>query len=125
MTPENTEDPYLWLEEIASPDVREWLAARNDETLKALGDARFEADRKTALALLDADDRIPHISRRGHFVYNFWQDASHPKGLWRRTTLAEYRKSQPAWDVLVDVDALAHEENEDWVGAGANILPPA
>jgi prolyl oligopeptidase len=125
MTPENTEDTYLWLEEIASPDVREWLAARNDETLKALGDARFEADRKTALALLDADDRIPHISRRGPYVYNFWQDAGHPKGLWRRTTLAEYRKSQPAWDVLLDLDALAAREGEDWVWHGCTALPPA
>jgi prolyl oligopeptidase len=120
----DTEDPYLWLEEIASPDVREWLAARNAETLKALGDARFEADRKTALALLDADDRIPHISRRGRYVYNYWQDASHPKGLWRRTSLAEYRKSQPAWDVLLDLDALAAQETEDWVWHGCTALPP-
>src|SRR5215469_14515755 len=124
MTSENTEDTYLWLEEIASPDVREWLAARNDETVKAFADARFEADRKTALALLDADDRIPHISRRGRHVYNFWQDASHPKGLWRRTTLAEYRKAQPAWDVLLDVDALAAQESEDWVWHGCTALPP-
>src|ERR1051325_7849068 len=114
----DVEDPYLWLEEVASPQVSAWIAARNAETLGALGDARFEADRKAALALLDADDRIPHIGRRGSYLYNFWRDAAHPKGLWRRTTVSEYRKPQPAWDVLLDVDALAHAESEDWVWQG-------
>src|SRR5437870_5438741 len=99
MNPANPDDPYLWLEEIASPAVRAWIAARNAETVGALCDGRFEADRKTLRALLDADDRIPGIGRRGAHVYNFWQDAAHPKGLWRRTTLADYRTPAPAWDV--------------------------
>jgi prolyl oligopeptidase len=124
-SPTDNVDPYLWLEEIDSPQVREWISARNAETTGALIDARFEADRKAVLDMLNADDRIPGAARRGSFLYNFWRDAAHPKGLWRRTTLEEYRKPEPAWDVLVDVDALAREENEDWVWAGANILPPA
>jgi prolyl oligopeptidase len=124
MTSIDTEDPYLWLEEMESPRVREWLDARNGETVAALADARFEADRKTALDLLNADDRIPFIGRRGQYVYNFWRDAAHPKGLWRRTTLADYRKAQPAWDVIIDVDALASAETEDWVWHGCTALPP-
>jgi len=125
MTDAATDDPYLWLEEMDGPRVREWLAARNAETVRALEDARFAADRKTALDLLDADDRIPFIGRRGRFVYNFWRDAAHPKGLWRRTTLADYRNPQPNWDVLIDVDALAAAEKEDWVWHGCTALPPA
>jgi len=123
-SPDNT-DPHLWLEEVDSPQVREWIAARNAETVGALVDARFEADRKAVLDILNADDRIPGIGRRGPYVYNFWQDAAHPKGLWRRTTLDDYRKPEPAWDVLLDVDALARDEAEDWVWAGATMLPPA
>ncbi len=118
------EDPYLWLEDMDGPRVRAWLDARNAETVKALEDARFAADRKTALDLLDADDRIPFIGRRGRYVYNFWRDAAHPKGLWRRTTLADYRNPQPTWDVLIDVDALAAAEKEDWVWHGCTALPP-
>ncbi len=118
-------DPYLWLEEIDSPQVREWISARNAETVAALADARFEADRATVLGMLNADDRIPGIGRRGEYVYNFWRDAAHPKGLWRRTTLDDYRKPEPAWDLLIDVDALARDESEDWVWAGATLLPPA
>jgi prolyl oligopeptidase len=123
-SPDST-DPYLWLEDLDSPQVREWITARNAETVGALVDARFEQDRKTALDMLNADDRIPGIGRRGQYVYNFWRDAAHPKGLWRRTTLDDYRKPEPTWDVLLDVDALAREENEDWVWAGADMMPPA
>ncbi|HLH92830.1 MAG TPA: prolyl oligopeptidase family serine peptidase [Xanthobacteraceae bacterium] len=125
MTSVDSEDPYVWLEEMDGPRVREWLDARNAETVKALVDARFEADRKTALDLLNADDRIPFVSRRGRYVYNFWRDAAHPKGLWRRTTLADYRNTKPNWDVLIDVDALAAAEKEDWVWHGCTALPPA
>jgi prolyl oligopeptidase len=124
MNPPDPDDPFLWLEEIASPAVTQWIGARNAETVDALCDARFEADRRIVLALLNADDRIPGIGRRGPYVYNFWQDADHPKGFWRRTTLAEYRKPAPAWDVLLDVDALAHHEGEDWVWGGCAALPP-
>src|SRR5258705_460140 len=120
----DADDPFLWLEEIASPAVTRWIGARNAETVAALCDARFEADRRIVLDLLNADDRIPGIGRRGPHVYNFWQAATHPKGLWRRTTLAEYRKPAPAWDVVLDVDALAHHEGEDWVWGGCTALPP-
>jgi prolyl oligopeptidase len=119
-----TDDPFLWLEEIDSPQVREWITARNAETTGALTDARFEQDRATLLALLNADDRIPAAGRRGGYVYNFWRDAAHPKGLWRRTTLDDYRKPEPSWDVVLDVDALARDESEDWVWAGCATLPP-
>src|SRR3979490_1358296 len=120
----DTEDPYLWLEEIASPAGPQGTGARNAETVDALCDARFEADRRIVLALLNADGRIPGIGRRGPYVYNFWQDADHPKGFWRRTTLAEYRQPAPAWDVLLHVDALAHHESERWAGGGCAALPP-
>lgn len=122
--PVAVDDPYLWLEEIDSARVRAWVEARNRETLEALGDAQFEADRKAVLDMLDAADRIPWIQERGTFVYNFWQDAEHRKGLWRRTTLANYRSDDPAWETLLDLDLLAKAEGEDWVWRGCTTLPP-
>ena len=124
MSSPTPDDPYLWLEDIDSPQVREWITARNAETTGALIDPRFEADRTAVLDMLNADDRIPGVGRRGQYVYNFWRDAAHPKGLWRRTTLDDYRKPEPHWDVLLDVDALAKAESEDWVWAGCTMLPP-
>lgn len=118
------DDPYLWLEEIDGAEARAWVAARNAETTTALCDARFDKDRAVLLDILNAPDRIPWIRARGGHVYNFWQDEAHPKGLWRRTTLAKYRSADPEWEILLDVDALAKAEGEDWVWRGCGSLPP-
>src|SRR5215210_2948307 len=118
-------DPFLWLEEMDSPRVRAWRDVRNAETIKALCDPQFDRDRDTALAILNAPDRIPWISRRGRFVYNFWRDENNPKGLWRRSTLESFATPDPAWELVLDVDALSRAENEDWVWSGATALPPA
>jgi prolyl oligopeptidase len=107
-----------------TPRVCAWRDERNAETLKTLRDEQFERDRATVLAILNAPDRIPWISRRGRFVYNFWRDDEHPKGLWRRTTLENYRTPNPQWEVILDIDELARTENEDWVWSGATTLPP-
>jgi len=118
------DDPYLWLEEIDSAQVRSWVEARNRETVTALCDAQFERDRVAILDILNAADRIPWVQQRGPLVYNFWQDAEHPKGLWRRTTLASYRTEHPDWETLLDVDLLAKSEAEDWVWGGCSTLAP-
>ncbi len=118
-------DPYQWLEEVTGPAALDWVRERNAETLGELsGRARFAELRDEVRQVLDADDRIPYVRRRGSYLYNFWQDAAHPRGLWRRTTLEEYRRAQPDWDVLIDVDALAEQEEENWVWQGAAMLRP-
>ena len=119
------EDPYRWLEDVTGPAALEWVRDRNAETIARLsGGIRFQDLRAGIRQVLDADDRIPFVRRRGAYLYNFWQDAAHPRGLWRRTTLEEYRRAQPDWDVLLDVDALAREEGENWVWQGATALRP-
>jgi prolyl oligopeptidase len=118
------DDPYLWLEEIDNAQVRAWVEARNHETVSALCDVQFERDRTAVLDILNAADRIPWIQQRGQLVYNFWQDAEHRKGLWRRTTLASYRGENPNWETLLDVDLLAKSEAEDWVWRGCSTLAP-
>jgi prolyl oligopeptidase len=119
------DDPYLWLEEIEGDRALAWVAAQTARTLARFGDARYEADRGTLKAIFDTPERIPYVSRRGGHLYNLWQDAANPRGLWRRTTLASFRGPQPEWDVLLDLDALAAKEGEDWIWGGAATLPPA
>ena len=117
------DDPYLWLEDVSGGRALTWVRERNAETLAALtGAAGFDQLRAGLREVLDADDRIPFVRRRGEYLYNFWQDAAHPRGLWRRTTLEEYRKDRPDWDVLLDVDELAEQEGENWVWKGAAVL---
>ncbi|MFA7511706.1 MAG: S9 family peptidase, partial [Mycolicibacterium vanbaalenii] len=117
-------DPYLWLEEVTGDDALAWVRKHNDPTVADLGGERFEQMRADALEVLDTDARIPYVRRRGDHLYNFWRDATNPKGLWRRTTLESYLTEKPAWDVIIDVDELARADGQNWVWAGADVIEP-
>jgi prolyl oligopeptidase len=118
------DDPYLWLEAVDGGEVLDWAQRHNGPTLARLSGERFEQMRADVLDILDSDTRIPGVSRCGEYLYNFWRDAGHPRGVWRRTILEEYRKDSPEWDVVIDVDALAAAEDENWVWGGAAIIEP-
>lgn len=119
------DDPYLWLEAVTDERALDWARERNDVVREQFASSeRFAGLRARILAMLDTDERVPYPGRRGEWLYNFWRDGDHPKGLWRRTTFAEYRKDDPEWDVLIDVDALAAAEDENWVWAGASVRRP-
>ncbi|WP_280828521.1 prolyl oligopeptidase family serine peptidase [Mycobacterium sp. OTB74] len=117
-------DPYLWLEDITGDDALNWVRQHNEPTVSDFGGERFEQMRADALEIMDTDTRIPYVRRRGEYLYNFWRDAENPRGLWRRTTLESYRSDVPEWDVLIDVDKLAAEDDENWVWAGAEVIEP-
>lgn len=119
------EDPHLWLEEVHGEKALQWVRERNAASQKELtARPEFAPIRAQLLEVLNSKDRIPYVSRRGPWLYNFWQDEAHKRGLWRRTSLAEYRKPEPAWEVLLDLDALGKAENENWVWGGATCYGP-
>ena len=124
-TPAPEPDPYLWLEDVQGERALTWVRERNAETEKLL-QARpgFEHRKRQIREVLDSKEQIPYVSRRGDWFYNFWRDAENPRGLWRRTTLAEYRKHKPVWETVIDVDALGKLETENWVWSGATCLGP-
>src|SRR5271156_734035 len=104
---DDSHDPYLWLEDVTGEEALDWVRARTE-----------------ALEVLDTDARIPYVARRGEYLYNFWRDATNPRGLWRRTTLDSYRTDSPEWEVLIDVDELGRADNQKWVWGGANVIEP-
>ncbi len=120
-----SQDPWIWLEDVGGEKSLDWVRQRNK-----LSQAKLEAHpdfkklNADILAILDSDARIPMVSKQGDYYYNFWRDKKNPRGLWRRTTLAEYEKAEPKWDVLLDLDALGKKENENWVWGGAQLLRP-
>lgn len=119
-------DPWLWLEEVEGQRPLDWVREQNAATTALLeAEPGFQALRTDLLAILDSNARIPFVSKQGEYFYNFWRDAKNPAGLWRRTTLEEYRKPEPAWEVLIDLDAINQAENMNWVWRGANCLRPA
>ena len=119
------DDPYLWLEDVGGDTALTWVRARNAVAEKEFAaDPRYEPLRADLLAILNSQERIPYVTRMNEHVYNFWRDAANPRGLWRRTTLAEYRKPQPAWEVVIDLDAVAAADKENWVWKGVACLRP-
>ena len=119
-------DPYIWLEDVSSPRAMAWVEAHNAPTV-----ARIEADPRygqyyaEALTLAQAKDRIPSGNFIGGKIYNFWQDADHVRGIWRRATIASFGSATPQWETVLDLDALAASEKGNWVWKGADCARPA
>jgi prolyl oligopeptidase len=119
------EDPYLWLEDVTGEKALDWVKQRN-----AITQAKFESSpeftklRDDLLEILNSKERIPFVTKYGDHYYNFWRDEKNERGLWRRTTLEEYRKPQPKWETVLDLDAVAANEKENWVWSGAQLLRP-
>ena len=109
-------DPYLWLEQVESPRALAWVRAENERTLKPLlTNPHYQPFLDQALALAQANDRIPVPEFLGGQVYNLWQDAAHVQGIWRRTSVDDYRAAAPHWQTVIDVDALGRAEHHTWV----------
>ncbi|HUF73711.1 MAG TPA: prolyl oligopeptidase family serine peptidase [Gammaproteobacteria bacterium] len=119
------EDPYLWLEEVESEPALDFAREHNARTLARLeAHPLFTTIYERNLEILNSDERIPSPSQIGGFVYNFWRDAEHVRGIWRRVSVEEYRETNPRWETVIDLDALAAEEGENWVWSGASCRYP-
>ena len=113
-------DPYLWLEEIQGKKSQKWVQNENKLTFDRLGrTAHFKEVKDQILSYLGSPDKIPHGILRGQFIYGFWQDEVHPKGIWRRASLKEYLKKDIRWEVLLDLDQLSEKEHENWMWKGS------
>jgi prolyl oligopeptidase len=119
-------DPFAWLEEVEGSKPLDWVRAQNARSEAALAATpQFKQLEGDIRAILDSNAKIPGVEKIGAYYYNFWKDAQHQRGLWRRTTLEEYRKPEPKWETVIDLDALNAAENEKWVWHGASCLKPA
>ena len=109
-------DPYLWLEDIHGAKPLAWVKEQNAKSRAVLqADPDYQKDYEAILKVLDATDRIPYGSLEREYVFNFWQDAEHPKGIWRRTNIGDYANPTPHWETLLDLDKLSADEHENWV----------
>ncbi|WP_374583247.1 prolyl oligopeptidase family protein [Pseudoduganella sp.] len=118
-------DPYLWLEDVAGEKPLAWVKEQNaiaEKELQAQPDYKGIHDRLKTI--LNSKERIPYVSKQGDYYYNFWRDAVHTRGIWRRTTLEQYQKAEPQWETVLDIDKLAADEKENWVWHGASCLYP-
>ena len=122
----DTTDHFRWLEDFTGDRAMTWVKAENDKTSKVLEkDPRFGEFYKSALAMAEASDRIPNVQFMAGALFNFWQDAAHIRGIWRKTTLESYRTKTPVWTTVLDLDSLAKTEKANWVWHGADCVRPA
>jgi prolyl oligopeptidase len=121
----NPADPYLWLEEVSSPGAMAWVEHHNEATTKRLeSDPRYARNYAQALAIAGAKHRIPEPEFEHGEIYNFWEDPEHLRGIWRKTTLADYTSPEPHWTTVLDIDALNKAGDTSWVFKGAELLKP-
>ena len=115
---------YEWLEDVSGEMAMSWVRDQNDRTTKNR-DIENSEMYKRVLSVLDSKEKIPYIKKIGNYWYNFWQDDTYVRGLWRRlpyklldnsmVDFHEYLKTSPAWESVLDLDALATKENVSWV----------
>lgn len=119
------EDPYQWLEEVDGKKSLEFVEKQNKTSLDVLTNQNGYQDiYNKNLAIINATDRIAYPSINGDFIYNFWQDKEHVRGIWRRTSKASYNTDKPAWETVLDIDAMSKQDNVKWVFKGASGLYP-
>lgn len=119
------DDSYLWLEEVENKEALAWAEELSQQTTSALESVpEFEGIHNRLLEIFNSDDKIPSPSMHGDWIYNFWQDSEHVRGIWRRTSLSEYAETEPDWETVLDLDVLAEAESENWVWSGAVFLEP-
>ena len=123
--PITDEDPFLWLEEVEGDQALAWVRSQNARSLGELESRPDYADNLAkATAIATSDERIAYGTIRDGYVYNFWQDETNTRGLWRRTSQASYETATPDWEIVLDFDQLSAEEDQNWVYKGADCFRP-
>ncbi len=120
-----TDDDHLYLEEVEGERALSRVKAWNKRTLERLqADPRYQQFYDDALEILQSEDRIQYATIRGDDVYNFWQDETNVRGLWRRASLDSYLGGSPKWETVIDFDKLSEDEGKNWVYKGVACLAP-
>ena len=121
---EEPHDPHRWLEEVegSRPVLGGGAQRRHPEKIRV--ETRLQKDLPTRLSILDSKEKLVYPRVLGRDVYNFWRDHKHERGLLRRQSMDAFLKGKKRWETVLDVDALASREGENWVFHGHQPLAP-
>ncbi|EJK57839.1 hypothetical protein THAOC_22079 [Thalassiosira oceanica] len=122
-------DPHVWLEDVLGEKPLAWVDEVNKKCIEHVGDPKATGAYRRIKSVLDSKEKIPHAFRIGNGdgsrYYNFWQDADHVQGIWRRTSLESYKTKEPEWTTVLDLDALPPPTTgtaKTWVWHGSTLL---
>ncbi len=126
VTKSKGDNAYLWLEDVEGSKALAWVRGENERSTSELHKyPRFDEFKVAALKILEAKDKLASGYIQGDYVYNFWQDGEHVRGIWRRTSWSSYQNGKPEWELVLDVDALAKSDGKNYVFRGATCLRPS
>ena len=124
MAQEDT-DSYLWLENVDAEQSLKWVKKWNEKSLNVLtSQPDYQSIYKKNLEIYNSKERIADPSIYGDYIYNFWQDQEHERGIWRRTLLRSYLSGNPDWATIIDIDKLSEQDGVKWVFKGVTGLYP-
>ena len=120
-------DPYLWLEDVTARPRSTGCASATPRPSPSAPGRRVRADAARAGSgrCSTRDDRIPYVRRARRVPLQLLAGRRPPA----RPVAAHHARAvppdEPEWDVLLDLDALAADEGENWVWARrASVLRP-
>lgn len=119
------EDQNMWLEEVENPKALDWVNQWNKKSLDVLMNQKgYQTIYEKNIEIYNSTDRIEDPTIYGDYIYNFWQDKDHVRGIWRRTSQELYASGNPKWEIILDIDKLSEKDNVKWVFKGATGLYP-
>jgi prolyl oligopeptidase len=120
------QDKYLWLEKVDGKDALEFAEAQSKITLEKFStEKNYQQIFDKGLEIYNSSERIAYPTFQGDYVYNFWNDKDHVRGIWRRSLKSDYISGNPFWETLLDIDELSKKEDIKWVFNGASGLFPS
>ena len=121
----SSDDPFIWLEDVEAKRSMDWVNAKNAATVAELtANPLYQTFYDRIKAILDSKDKIAYPEIVGNSLYNFWRDAQHERGIWRRTSWSSYASANPDWETVLDLDSLSKAENKTWSFRGADCFEP-
>ncbi len=123
LSAQSVDDPFLWLEDVEGEKSLEWVTSHNEITLNYITNIDGYQDRYDFLyEILTSEDKLPYPIMHGDYIYNFWQDEKHPRGIWRRIVYSDYLERKNTWETVIDIDKLCEDEDNNWAFEGTYFL---
>lgn len=120
------QDKYQWLEEVDGKDALEFVEAQSKVTFEILSKEKYYKEIfDKSLEIYNSPERIAYPTIQGDYVYNFWKDKDHERGIWRRCLLKNYTNGKLDWKTILDIDELSKKNDIKWVYKGASGLYPS
>ncbi|TXD51386.1 MULTISPECIES: prolyl oligopeptidase family serine peptidase [unclassified Polaribacter] len=119
------DDKYIWLEEVDGKKALEFVKTQNKATVDKLSSEKdYQEIYDQSLEIFNSKEKIAYPNVYGNYVFNFWKDKDHIRGIWRRCSLESYTNGNPKWETLLDIDELSKKDDIKWVYKGASGLYP-